>query len=103
MGLAVTRSASAGWIPAAAGAEWRRQAVVYQICPHRYGDLPGIASRIGYLASLGVDAVCLSPFQALAGFGELTSRLRPHGIEVLIDIGPDYARFELLEADWNAG
>jgi hypothetical protein len=37
----VTRSASAGWVAAAAGAEWRRQAVVYQICPHRYGDLPG--------------------------------------------------------------
>ena len=103
MGLAVTRSASAGWIAAAAGAEWRRQAVVYQICPHRYGDLPGIASRIGYLASLGVDAVCLSPFQALASFGELTSRLRPHGIKVIIDVEPDYARFELLEADWNAG
>jgi alpha-glucosidase len=77
--------------------------VVYQICPHRYGDLPGITSRTGYLALLGIDAVWLSPFQALVGFGELTSRLRPHGIEVIVDIAPDYASFDLLEATWSTG
>jgi alpha-glucosidase len=77
--------------------------VVYQICPHRYGDLPGITSRIPYLASLGVDAVWLSPFQALVGLRELTSRLQPYGIEVIAGIAPDYAGFDLLEATWSAG
>jgi alpha-glucosidase len=79
------------------------QAVVYQVCPHRYGDLRGVTSRIPYLASLGIDAVCLSPFQARVGLDELTSRLHPLGIEVIADSGPDYARFDLLEADWDAG
>ena len=89
--------------PAQTSAEWWRQAVVYEICPHRYGDLPGITSRIPYLASLGIDAVCLSPFQARGGFRELTSRLHPYGIEVIVEFGPDYARFDVLEANWNAG
>ena len=84
-------------------AGWWRQAVVYQICPHRYGDLRGVTSRIPYLASLGIDAVCLSPFQARVGFRELTSRLHPYGIEVIVDAVPDYARFDLLEATWDAG
>jgi glycosidase len=98
----VARSNSPAQIPAAAGAEWWRQAVVYEICPHRYGDLPGITSRIPYLASLGIDTVCLSPFQARgSGFRELTSRLHPYGIGVRV--GPDYARFDVLEASWNAG
>ena len=52
------------------GAEWWRSAVVYQIYPRSFadtdgdgiGDLPGITSRVGYLADLGVDAVWLSPF-----------------------------------------
>ena len=87
---------------AVTSAEWWRQAVVYEICPHRYGDLPGIASRIPYLASLGINAVCLSPFQARGGFRELTSRLHPYGIEVIVEFGPDYARFDVLEANWNA-
>src|SRR5215469_11828248 len=88
---------------ALAGAGWWRQAVIYQICPHRYGDLRSVISRISYLASLGIDAVCLSPFQARVGFRELTSRLRPHGLEVIVDNGQDYARFDPLEADWDAG
>jgi glycosidase len=95
----VARSSSLAWTSAG----WWRQAVVYQICPHRYGELPGITSRIPYLASLGIDAVCLSPFQARAGFHELTSLLRPYGIEVIVDVVSDYATFDLLEANWNAG
>src|ERR1700689_3213372 len=50
--------------------QWWRQAVVYQIYPRSFadangdglGDLKGIASRVGYLAALGIDAVWLSPF-----------------------------------------
>jgi glycosidase len=95
----VARSASPA--QATVGAGWWRQAVVYEICRHHYGDLP--ISRIPYLVSLGIDAVCLSPFQARGGgFRELTSRLHPYGIEVIVEFGPDYARFDVLDANWNA-
>jgi alpha-glucosidase len=60
-------------------ANWWRQAVVYQVYPRSFadsdadgvGDLPGITSRMGYLAALGVDAIWLSPFypSALADGG----------------------------------
>ena len=59
--------------------DWWRQAVVYQIYPRSFadsdgdgiGDLQGIISRVPYLASLGIDAVWLSPFypSALADGG----------------------------------
>ena len=50
--------------------DWWRQAVVYQIYPRSFadangdgiGDLKGVTSRVPYLASLGIDAVWLSPF-----------------------------------------
>ncbi len=50
--------------------EWWRGAVVYQIYPRSFqddsgdgiGDLPGITRRLGHVASLGVDAIWLSPF-----------------------------------------
>lgn len=51
-------------------ADWWRQAVVYEIYPRSFadsnadgiGDLRGIASRVDYLAGLGVDAIWLTPF-----------------------------------------
>jgi alpha-glucosidase len=51
-------------------AEWWRGCVIYQIYPRSFqdttgdgsGDLRGIASRLAHVASLGVDAVWLSPF-----------------------------------------
>ncbi len=122
------RSASSPWAPrvAVASAEWRRQAVIYQISPHRFAartasgvsDLRGVISRIPYLASLGIDAVWLSPFDpsvltetgpgldarpllgTLADFDELASGLLAYGIKVLLEGMP---HFELLEADWDAG
>lgn len=50
--------------------DWWRGAVIYQIYPRSYadsngdgiGDLPGIISKLDYVASLGVDAIWLSPF-----------------------------------------
>ncbi|WP_411734102.1 glycoside hydrolase family 13 protein [Paeniglutamicibacter sp.] len=60
-------------------ADWWRQAAVYQIYPRSFadatgdglGDLPGVTSRMGYLAGLGIDAIWLSPFypSALADGG----------------------------------
>ena len=50
--------------------EWWRGAVIYQIYPRSFkdnngdgiGDLAGIAEKLDYVASLGVDAVWISPF-----------------------------------------
>jgi len=106
--------------PAPTGAGWWWQAVVYQIYPRSFadsnadglGDLRGVISRIPYLASLGIDAVWLSPFYpsaladggydvddyrevdptlgTLADFGELASGLHAHGIKVIVDIVPNH-------------
>ncbi len=50
--------------------EWWRGAVIYQIYPRSFadsngdgvGDLPGITAQLDHVASLGVDAIWLSPF-----------------------------------------
>ena len=106
--------------PAAAEADWWRQAVVYQIYPRSFadsggdglGDLRGIVSRVPYLASLGIDAVWLSPFYpsaladggydvddyrdvdprlgTLADFDEMTARLHERRIKDVVDIVPNH-------------
>jgi alpha-glucosidase len=51
-------------------APWWKTAVVYQIYPRSFfdtdgdgvGDLKGVAAKLDYVASLGVDAIWLSPF-----------------------------------------
>jgi alpha-glucosidase len=50
--------------------DWWRGATIYQVYPRSFadtngdgiGDLPGITAKLDYIASLGVDAVWLSPF-----------------------------------------
>ncbi|WP_328701912.1 glycoside hydrolase family 13 protein [Aestuariimicrobium ganziense] len=100
---------------------WYRQAVVYQIYPRSFadangdglGDLAGITSRVDHLATLGVDAVWLSPFypSALADggydvddyrnvdprlgtlddFDALVAALHERGIRVIVDIVPNHS------------
>jgi len=56
--------------PLAPDRDWWRGAVIYQIYPRSFqdsngdgvGDLAGIISRLPYVASLGVDAIWVSPF-----------------------------------------
>ncbi len=56
-------------LPAQRPEGWWRAAVVYQIYPRSFqdsdgdgvGDIPGITSRLDYLAELGVDVIWLSP------------------------------------------
>ncbi|ULU25564.1 Trehalose-6-phosphate hydrolase [Dyella terrae] len=60
-------------------APWWRGAVTYQIYPRSFmdtngdgvGDLPGIVDKLDYVASLGVDAIWISPFfrSPMADFG----------------------------------
>ncbi len=94
---------------------WWRGATIYQIYPRSFadsngdgiGDLPGITSRLDYVASLGVDAVWLSPFftspmkdfgydvadycdvdpifGTLADFDALIEKAHSLGLKVLID------------------
>jgi len=62
--------------------DWWRGAVIYQIYPRSYqdstgdgiGDLPGIVTRLPYIASLGVDAIWISPF--------FTSPMKDFGYDV---------------------
>ena len=102
-------------------ADWWRDAVVYQIYPRSFadgngdgiGDIKGILSKVDYLASLGIDAVWLSPFfpsqladggydvddyQAiderigtLEEFDELIARLHDKQIRVFVDIVPNHS------------
>lgn len=104
--------------------QWWRDAVLYQIYPRSFadhngdgvGDLLGIADRIGYLASLGVDGLWLSPFYpspwadggydvadfrdvdpavgTLEDFGILVSKAHELNLKVLIDIVPNHTSEE---------
>jgi len=97
---------------------WWRGAVIYQVYPRSFqdsngdgiGDLPGITQRLGHIASLGVDAVWISPFfkspmadygydvedyrlvdpmfGALEDFDVLLERAHDHGLKLLVDLVP---------------
>jgi len=98
--------------------KWWETAVIYQIYPRSYqdsngdgiGDLPGITSRLDYVAGLGVDAIWISPFFAspqkdfgydvsdycdinpeygtLDDFDTLIAKAHDLGLRVMIDIVP---------------
>ncbi len=102
----------------ARSAPWWRDAVVYQIYPRSFqdsdgdgeGDLRGIASRLDHIASLGVDAIWLSPFYpspmadggydvadyfdvdprfgTLADLDALIAGAHARGLKVLLDVVP---------------
>lgn len=95
---------------------WWRSAVVYQVYPRSFmdsdgdgiGDIPGITSRLDYLAELGVDVLWLSPvyaspmddngydisdyqdvdplFGTLADLDELIAGCHDRGIRVVMDL-----------------
>ena len=106
------------------GGEWWRSGTIYQIYPRSFadangdgmGDLAGITSRLGSLASLGVDAIWLSPFYkspqkdagydvadycdvdplfgTLADFDAMLERAHELGLKVLIDLVPNHTSWE---------
>ncbi|RVT94347.1 alpha-amylase family glycosyl hydrolase [Sphingomonas crocodyli] len=95
--------------------EWWRGAVLYQVYPRSFqdttgdgiGDLKGITRRLDHIASLGVDAVWISPFfkspmadmgydvsdyrdvdpmfGTLADFDALLARAHELGLKIIID------------------
>src|SRR5271155_5100224 len=82
------------------GPKWWEEAVVYEVYPRSFadadgdgmGDLPGLRSRLGYLADLGVDAVWLTPFypSPMADFDGLVKDAAKLGIRVIIDLVPNH-------------
>ncbi|MBX9897852.1 MAG: DUF3459 domain-containing protein [Qipengyuania sp.] len=87
----------------AAARPWWKGAAIYQIYPRSFmdsngdgiGDLPGIAQRLDHVASLGVDAIWISPF--------FTSPMKDFGYDVAdyCDVDPIFgtlADFDLLVA-----
>ncbi|MET0371251.1 MAG: alpha-glucosidase [Sphingobium sp.] len=94
---------------------WWRGAAIYQVYPRSFadsngdgvGDLPGITARLDHIASLGVDAIWLSPFfrspmadfgydvsdyrdidpifGTLADFDRLVERAHALGLKIVID------------------
>ena len=95
---------------------WWRDGIIYQIYPRSFadsngdglGDVPGITSKLDYLADLGVDALWLSPiypspdkdfsydvsnyvdidprFGSLADFDLLLSEAHQRGIRIVLDL-----------------
>jgi len=55
--------------------KWWTAAVIYQVYPRSFqdsngdgiGDLPGILSRLDYIASLGIDALWINPVYLSSG------------------------------------
>lgn len=99
--------------------DWWRTAVIYQVYPRSFrstggpvGDLPGITEKLDYIASVGVDAVWLSPFYrspqkdhgydvsdyrdvdplfgTLADAETLLERAHELGLKVIVDIVPNH-------------
>jgi alpha-glucosidase len=88
-----------GTHPEAAHPAWWRSAVVYQIYPRSFadsngdgiGDLRGIVNRLDYIASLGVDAIWLSPV--------VVSPQADHGYDVADyrDIDPMFGDLQVMD------
>ena len=102
------------------GHVWWENAIVYQVYPRSFadadgdgvGDLPGLRTRLGYLADLGVDAVWLTPFYpspladggydvsdycavdpqlgTMADFDALVSGAAAHQIRIIVDLVPNH-------------
>jgi alpha-glucosidase len=100
---------------------WWKQGVIYQVYPRSFqdsdgdgvGDLEGIVGRLDYVASLGVDAIWLSPiypspmadfgydisdyqdidplFGDLATFDRLIAEIHGRGLKLILDFVPNHS------------
>ena len=99
---------------------WWQDALIYQLYIRSFadsdgdgvGDIAGIRSRLGHIASLGVDAIWLNPcypspqhdhgydvanyfdihdeYGTLGDFDEMLAEAREHGIKILMDLVPGH-------------
>ena len=120
-----------------AGAQWWQTGVIYQIYPRSFqdsngngvGDLKGIAARLDYLVSLGVDAIWISPiypspmadfgydvadycgvdplFGTMEDFDALLAAAHAKGLRVILDFVPNHSSdqhpwfLESRSSRWN--
>ena len=100
--------------------DWWQSAVIYQVYVRSFadgngdgiGDLAGVRARLGYLASLGVDAIWFNPwypspmadagydvadyraidplFGTLAEAGQLIAEAHQLGLRIIVDIVPNH-------------
>ncbi len=105
---------------ASKSSDWWRSAVIYQVYPRSFadgngdgmGDLVGITKRLESLASLGIDAIWLSPFMpspqkdagydvsdytnvdplfgTLEDFDAMLKRAHELGLKILVDLVPNH-------------
>jgi glycosidase len=103
---------------------WLEDAIFYQIYPQSFcdsngdgiGDIPGIAQKLGYLQSLGVNAIWINPcfespfldagydvsdyYKVAPRYGtnedlrDLFEEARKHGIRVLLDLVPGHTSID---------
>lgn len=100
--------------------DWWQSGVIYQVYPRSFqdsngdgvGDLAGVATRLPYLAGLGIDAIWLSPFYpspmadfgydvsdycavdplfgTLADFDRLVAEAHVLGLRIIVDLVPNH-------------
>lgn len=100
---------------------WWERGVIYQIYPRSFqdsdgdgvGDLSGISRRLDYLATMGIDAIWLSPifpspmadfgydvadycgidplFGTIDDFDSLLASVHEHGLKLLLDFVPNHS------------
>jgi alpha-glucosidase len=103
---------------------WWQTEIIYQIYPRSFqdsngdgvGDLPGVTSRLGYLKSLNIGAVWLSPiypspmhdfgydvadycdihpmFGTMADFDHLLAEIHKQGMKLMLDLVPNHTSDE---------
>jgi hypothetical protein len=85
-----------GWAGSGVTIEaWWQRAIFYRIQPEMFqdsngdghGDLAGIAARLSYLQSLGVDAIVLQQPFAPEGFDDLSRAAGERHLRVIVEIG----------------
>ena len=99
IGCVISEPTQTPAVPVDRPTDWWKSAVVYQIYPRSFadsngdgtGDIPGITSRLDYLAELGVDVVWLSPVY--------TSPMDDNGYDIsdYQDVDPIFGTLEDLD------
>jgi alpha-glucosidase len=100
-----------GWVGSGLTSQtWWQSAVIYRVQPQSFqdsdgdgvGDLSGLALRLNYLQSIGVDAVLLeshaNELSHDGGFDDLLSDASRHHIRILVELG-DSSGSQVLSAD----